>query len=250
MAVKEIGEFDFREFIRCPLRLEGASGYHEAAELEAGKESVQWMLQRAFAGGFTAGDIPTLGGMPTLAEMRACYEGKVLQLLGGAGAGRRREGLRGVATAARRMRALTVNFEVLSPVTAYELAFGRNRVRGTYAVVTVPQREHEPLILRLRWGREGHPSARRGPDVVNMLRWAHFRQWEPEYLRACILNYRLDAEESWKEFYQEPVVRGYLNHAAANLADGRWFPNPGEHCDSCQKAACREAELALPGRRG
>ena len=235
MAGKQtIGEIDFSEFVRCPLRT-GELAYAESPELEAGKETVRWLLQLAFN-----------GTLPLLAQVRERYEHELDHLLRSGVIKRtyHQNRLNNVVRYSKVLHDLAVEYLVMSPVTAYDLPFGRNTVRGEYAVLTKPKRSHEPFILRLRLDMDNRVEESKGQDVVNMLRWAHFRQWEVTHPQVRVLNYCLDGGRGWEEFYNEAVVRGYLNNISSQLVDKKVYPNPGSHCEACLSHRCEtEAKL-------
>jgi hypothetical protein len=231
MAGKHIiREVDFAAFIACPASM--ARGFHrEHCDLEAATGALRWLLQCCFD-----------DRLPDLADVRAALETEWKHLVrtGAAAKPEYTKALRGIPRVARRLHGLAVDHIVMHPVTSYTLPFGRNQVRGEYAALTKPMRPDEPLILRLRSGVQAKTEQRKGPSPVSLLRWLHFRTWEATLPMARVLNYALDAEESWMEFFDERGVRTYLSNAAANLADRKIYAAPGEHCLACPTQGCAE----------
>lgn len=232
MAGKIVNEFDFREFIRCPLRISGDGLFPESQELTVASRTAAWLLKEAF------GD-----RLPTLGDVRSSFEefwGEELE------EPCPRPLLRAVPRIAKRLHDLATDYIVLHPNTPYSLSFGRIAVKGAYSTLVRPKKPEHPVLLRLRCGLRRADARKQGPDAVNMLRWFHFRQWESGRPLVRVLNYAIDDEASWLEFYEEREVRSFLNHAAANLAEQRAYPNPGPHCQGCPSEACMSAVEDFP----
>lgn len=230
MAGKNINEFDFAEFVRCPLRIDSEASYREAPELEAAKAAASWLLSEAFN-----------DRLPTLADVRQRIEGEWDK------AGGQKRALRIVPRIAKRLHDLVADHLVLHPVTPYSLSFGRHAAKGEYAVLIKARKKDQPLLLRLRFGVDRKIANAQGPDAVNICRWLHFRFWEAGLPLVRVLNYAIEEDSAWLEFYEEKVIRQYLNSAADALAEKRSYPIPSrEGCASCKSEACMSALEAFP----
>jgi hypothetical protein len=232
-------EVNFAEFVRCPLRI--LAEYREPLELEAAKNTARWLLSAAFK-----------DELYPLVRVREHYESEWVRMSAAEGLSteEHRRIFSLVPRVARRLHDLATSFLVLHPVVPYSVTFGRSAVIGEYAVVIRPKRSDEPQILRLRMGCDpAVESKRRGPDVINILRWVHFRQWEAHLPRVRVLNYQVDTEDSWTDFFDEKTVRGYLQYVSANLEADRLHPSAGVHCETCKLPVCRMDGMgAFPSR--
>jgi hypothetical protein len=223
-----ITEVDFAEYARCPIRAE--QSYDEGAELEVAKETAKWLLGLVFQ-----------EALPPLCDIRAYYEScwKAAQRSKGVVTGIYKRGLLELPHRAKRLSDLAMTYLVLRPSTVYNQAFGRNSARGEYSVLVRSGHRSEPLILRLRLGCDrGTEIQHRGPDIINMLRWLNFRTWTAELPLVRVLNYSLDKDESWMDYFNERAVQKYLNSIASNIAEKRLYPAPGPHCETCKIPSC------------
>lgn len=223
MAGKTIQEFDFAEFVACSLRLQDAT-YPEAPELQAAGDTAQWLLTESFN-----------DRLPELSKVRWHYE-KFWEDRFDSDCPKSM--LRIVPKICKRLHDLAVDYLVMHPTMKYSLSFGRNIVKGSYATVIKPKQTEHPLIVRLRFGDLQQIESKQGPDTVNMLRWLHFRQVEISHRLVRVLNYSIDTEEAWLDFFDESIIRKYLQTAAANLADKRVYPSPGPRCSTCKAPGC------------
>lgn len=230
MAGKTIEEFDFSAFVTCSVRAT-AGTYTELPELEAAKVTMQWLLSETFN-----------DRLPQLGSVRAVYEQSWARLFGECP----KPILRNIPRMSKRMHDLAVSYIVMHPAQKYALSFGRHVVRGSYSAILKPRKKQHPLILRLRAGCAMADEFKLGPNTVNMLRWLHFRQFEATYPAVRVLNYSIDSEEAWTDFFDEKIVKKYVQSAASNLSDQRICPSPGEHCKSCQVPSCMDAMEASP----
>lgn len=224
MAVKHINEFDFAQFVQCPLRLATGASYMEPLELQAAKLTANWLLKQSFE-----------DTLPTLGAVRAAFEEMWVRIDGDACP---KQVLRLVPKIAKRLHDMAVDYLVLHPVSPYSLSFGRSMVKGAYATLIKAKKTDKPLLLRLRFRCDKGLATKQGPDTVNLLRWLHFRQWEAGLPLVRVLNYSIDDEASWLDFFDERLARNYSNNAASNLAEQRVYPIPGVHCPTCQGQAC------------
>lgn len=198
----KIHENAFRDYSVCPLKPAAA----EPEELEAARLTAKWLFGEVYN-----------DRLPRLSEVRTHINQHTASRLGG--------------RACRRLHDLAVNYHILQPVTAYELAFARVTVQGAYAVVAKPRRRDRPLLLRFRWMERNQQL----PDVVSLCRWLHFRFHEAGLPDVKILNYSLSSDESWTETFEEAVVRDQLLSISRGIADGLVYPSVSPGCLDCSQ---------------
>lgn len=198
--------------------------YPEPPEVEVAKDTERWLLSEAFN-----------DRLPELASVRAQFErswkDRFEEICP-------RRVLKTVPRISKRLHDLAVNYLVVHPAMAYSLSFGKVIVKGAYSTLAKARHANKPMLLRLRFGCDMAVELKRGPDPVNMLRWSHFRQWEPGNPLVRVLNYSIDDDEAWLDFFDERIVRQYLHGAASSIAEQRIYPSPGEYCDTCKVPAC------------
>jgi hypothetical protein len=74
----------------------------------------------------------------------------------------------------------------------------------------------------------------------------HFRNWEAHLPLVRILNWRIDKDGFWTEFFDETPARRAIENLSQNIATERWFPIAGDHCSGCETQGCKRLRERFP----
>ena len=227
---KIVTESDFHEFATCGLRLFGNVTYQAEPELELGERLWKWLTDESF----NERDL-----VPK--QVREKFDELTTAAQLGSTAKKRVD--RWSPRICKHLFNLYCIGRVVQPVSNYELAFARANVRGEYSVCSFAHRKPLSYIIRLRLTVAPATLKNPRPDLINMARWLHLTTFEPSLPNIRVYNYTLIEEnaETWLDVYEEAPVRSMLSSVAYNIADERLFPNVGNHCETCQTAACVQA---------
>jgi len=137
----------------------------------------------------------------------------------------------------RRLMELVERYKIVHPVQPYDLHYGRNVFHGEYATVAHRNSPQYPLIVRLRL-KDRNPRHLKGPDIVSLCRWLHFRTSETSLPLVRILNWPMDHDEFWTEYFDEPASRKQLDSLSQAFHQNYRYPNSGPYCKDCVNPDC------------
>lgn len=142
-------------------------------------------------------------------------------------------------SAASRIYTLLLQYEVLQPITVYELVIDSYTIKGEYALLK-KRAKNAPVCILVPHSRPYFRTEQ--PEITGLLRFWHARSMFPSYRDMSIIHVPLfRGRTSWQNPSDLPIVLAYIQGIISLYSTGIRYPSVGSHCDSCKSRKCMEA---------
>ena len=139
-------------------------------------------------------------------------------------------------------------YEIVIPVTPYDLCLGPVTISGEYAIVRGRRKDHALVLYLHNDVRTVRPVR---PDIVSFARWLHLDLQESGGFDShSVLHYWVNQEFTMEHNPDAAEARAFIVAAATTVDPAHRFPSPGPYCVSCPTQACRGGRPAREHPRG
>lgn len=219
-----VSELELLEYSKCPMRVYGVSekDFYVNPQLFSALETLKLCLSEQFNGRHTS----ITSTREAFASYYAAFDIKetVETAMQNAGICSRINGI------------LNSHYDVVQPVTNYNLTIGPMVVQGSFAILR-DLRDPVRLIALYPALRFSGWSA---PDVVSYARWLSMYVEKAGYESLSVLRYSLSISTSVVDLFDVQQARAVLNGVVKAFDSHTYYPAPAAHCSTCVTNACRK----------